>query len=99
MNAFNDLTDDKINQAAHCLKVLGNPVRLKIVAILSSGQQMVKQISDTLDIPHNVACEHLRLLLHCGFVSSSRSGREVFYKIQDTHLLDLLGCIKNRFSK
>jgi DNA-binding transcriptional ArsR family regulator len=98
MNLNQILSSESLNQASHCLKILGNATRLKIVCELSDGEKSVKQISISRNLPHNVACEHLRLLQHCGFISSERVGKEVRYKIKDTHLLDLLVCIKKRFS-
>ena len=92
-----ELTNDQIGKAAHCLKVLGNPVRLQIVALLSQQPKTVKDLASMVEVPHNVACEHLRLLLHCGFVKSAREGKKVWYQIHDEHLLDLLSCIRKRF--
>jgi len=92
------LTSENLDQASHCLKILGNATRLKIVCDLSGGAQSVKQIAESREIPHSVACEHLRLLQNCGFISSERNGKEVRYQIKDKHLLDLLSCIRKRFS-
>jgi DNA-binding transcriptional ArsR family regulator len=96
--SFN-FSSEQVKSASHCLKILGNPVRLKIVSLLANKSQTVMELADTVSIPHNVACEHLRLLQHCNFLSSTREGRQVRYHLKDKHIFDLLKCIKNRFKK
>jgi hypothetical protein len=48
-------------------------------------------------IPDNVASEHLRLMQRCGFFTSQRQGRKVYYQVAEPHLQDLMSCIENRF--
>jgi hypothetical protein len=39
----------------------------------------------------------LRLMQRCGFLSSSREGRTVYYSIAEPHLKEIMNCIRKRF--
>ena len=44
-----------------------------------------------------MASEHLRLMQRCGFLTSDKDGRQVFYRVAEPHLKKILGCIEERF--
>lgn len=83
--------------AAECLKTLAHPVRLRIVQLLLHGRYTVGELAQDCEIPDNVASEHLRLLQRCGFLSSEREGRRVYYQVAEPHLGQLLACVEARF--
>ena len=84
-------------EAAECLKTLAHPVRLRIVQLLLHGRYTVGELAADCQIPDNVASEHLRLLQRCGFLSSQREGRRVYYEVAEPHLQKLMDCIESRF--
>ena len=88
------LTMELLTDAAECLKVLGHPVRLRIVDILMQGEFPVHEIARLCELPPHQACEHLRILKNHGLLSSSRRGRAVYYAIADPRLPRLLNCIR-----
>lgn len=83
--------------AADCLKTLAHPVRLRMVQLLLGGRYTVGELAADCEIPDNVASEHLRLLQRCGFLSSQRQGRFVYYEVAEPHLEPLMACIEGRF--
>jgi DNA-binding transcriptional ArsR family regulator len=84
-------------QAAECLKTLAHPARLQIVRLLLRGRYTVGKLARDCGIPDNVASEHLRLMQRCGFLSSERDGRQVFYRVAEPHLKKIMDCIESRF--
>jgi DNA-binding transcriptional ArsR family regulator len=44
-----------------------------------------------------MASEHLRLMQRCGFLSSEKEGRKVYYRVAEPHLKPILKCIEDRF--
>ncbi len=88
---------DAFVDAAECLKSLAHPVRLRIVQLLLNGRYTVGELAEDCQIPDNVASEHLRLLQRCGFLTSEREGRRVFYQVAEPHLSQLMACIEGRF--
>lgn len=84
-------------QAAECLKTLAHPVRLRIVQLLLNGRYTVGELAEDCGIPGNVASEHLRLMQRCGFFTSVREGRRVYYQVAEPHLEDIMRCVTKRF--
>jgi ArsR family transcriptional regulator, zinc-responsive transcriptional repressor len=88
---------DAYTKAAECLKALAHPVRIRLVQLLLRGRYTVGELADDCGIPDNVASEHLRLMQRCGFFSSQREGRKVYYQVAEPHLAQLMACIEGRF--
>ncbi|MBB3204453.1 DNA-binding transcriptional ArsR family regulator [Rhodopirellula rubra] len=87
----------ELGDAAECLKTLAHPVRLRMVQLLLHGRYTVGELAADCEVPDNVASEHLRLLQRCGFFTSEREGRRVFYQVAEPHLEKLMACIEGRF--
>lgn len=84
-------------QAAECLKTLAHPVRLRMVQMLLHGRYTVGELAEDSGVPDNVASEHLRLMQRCGFFTSQREGRKVYYEVAEPHLQQIMDCIESRF--
>jgi DNA-binding transcriptional ArsR family regulator len=57
----------------------------------------VGEIAKDCAVPDNVASEHLRLMQRCGFFTSEREGRRVYYQVAEPHLERILDCVESRF--
>ena len=73
-----------LDREAEILKVLGHPVRLKIVAGLMSQSCNVKKIWECLELPQATVSQHLALLKNKGIIEGKRDGVEVFYQVTST---------------
>ncbi len=69
------------DQEAEILKVLGHPVRLKIVAGLCTKECNVKHIWECLGLPQATVSQHLALLKNKGIIEGKRDGVEVHYTV------------------
>ena len=85
--------------AAECLRTLAHPVRLRMVQLLLHGRYTVGELAEDCEVPNNVASEHLRLMQRCGFFTSEREGRRVYYVIAEPHLQNIMDCVEGRFLK
>ena len=92
------LTDlEALRQAAECLKILAHPHRLRMVQMLLQGEYTVGALAESCELPSAMASEHLRLMQRCGFLSPDKRGREVYYRVAEPHLADILRCVESRF--
>ena len=92
------LTDlEALGQAAECLRILAHPHRLRMIQMLLHGDYTVGELAEACDLPSPMASEHLRLMQRCGFLSSEKDGRKVFYRVTEPHLKSILKCIEDRF--
>lgn len=87
-------SDEVLEEAAECLRVMAHPVRLRIVNVLMQGEFPVHEIARLCQTSPSQTCEHLRLLKGHGLLSSERRGRTVYYKILSPRLPRLVECIR-----
>lgn len=88
---------EALSQAAECLRVLAHPHRLRMVQMLLQGDHTVTELAEACELPTAMASEHLRLMQRCGFLSSEKDGRKVYYHVVEPHLTQILKCIEDRF--
>ncbi|EAQ79935.1 ArsR/SmtB family transcription factor [Blastopirellula marina] len=94
---LNLTTLESLSEAAECLRILAHPHRLRIVQMLLQGDYTVGELAAACEIPSPMASEHLRLMQRCGFLTSQKEGRKVYYQVAEPHLQDILHCIESRF--
>lgn len=88
---------DLLGQAAECLRVRAHPHRLRMVQMLLQGDHTVSELAEACKLPTAMASDHLRLMQRCGFLSSEKDRRKVFYRVVEPHLKHILKCIEDRF--
>src|SRR5215218_9782571 len=82
---------DRFAEAAGLLRALANPLRLAIVEALEEGELCVHELVDALSTDHPtitqpLVSQHLRVLRSARLIDATRRGREVAYRISDTHV-------------
>jgi len=88
---------DALGEAAECLRTLAHPHRLRMVQMLLQGDYTVTELAESCELPTAMASEHLRLMQRCGFLTSEKDGRKVYYRVAEPHLKSILKCIEDRF--
>lgn len=78
---------------AEILKVMGHPVRLKIVAGLMSQSCNVKKIWECLALPQATVSQHLAQLKNKGIIEGRRDGVEVFYHVVSDEAIQIVGAM------
>ena len=81
------------DRESEILKVLGHPIRLKIVAGLMSQSCNVKKIWECLGLPQATVSQHLALLKNKDIISGRREGVEVFYQVTSPEAKRIVGAI------
>ena len=72
------------------LRLLGHPVRLKIVAGLAASACCVKDIWGCLDLPQATVSQHLSVLRAHGIIEGTREGTMVTYHVVDPFVRDFV---------
>ncbi len=83
-----------LEQAAECLRVMAHPARLRMIELLDRKSCSVKEIAEHCGLPHNQACEHLRLMKSYSLLDATRRGHTVYYKIVAPQAMGLLKCLQ-----
>ena len=75
---------------AETFRVLGDPTRVRILDALAGGELCVCDIAALAGISESAVSHQLRLLRGMRLVRPRRAGRQVFYSVDDQHILELL---------
>lgn len=84
--------DSSAGLTAKLFRGLGDPTRVRILQLLLDGERTVGELVAETGVQQGRLSSHLACLRWCGFVTSRREGREVFYSLADgriPHLLSL----------
>lgn len=74
---------------ADTFKVLSDPTRIRILALLAHGELCVSCIAEALEMTHSAISHQLRLLRAANLVKFTKEGKEVIYSLDDEHVLSL----------
>ena len=85
----------QIAEAAQMIRVLGHPVRLRIVEALEHGERCVSELQLELAAPQAVVSQQLARMRAAGIVRCRREGANVRYCINDERVLRVLDCLRH----
>ena len=75
-------------------KAFSDKNRVKILSMLTDGAKNVSTVADKLNVEENLASHHLRVLYSLGLLKSQKKGRQVFYDLNKTKMVNLLKDLK-----
>ena len=81
-----------IKRQSQLFKALSDPLRLKILKLLTLREMCVCEIMAAFNLTQPTASHHLEILERVALVESRREGKWIFFKIAD---LDLVKIWKN----
>jgi DNA-binding transcriptional ArsR family regulator len=80
----------RLDAAAELLRVLGTPVRLRIVDLLADRAYYVHELVDLVGVSQPLMSQHLRVLRAAGLVTTARRGRGIEYALPDSHIAHIV---------
>ena len=85
------LSSDDAELLAARFKLLGDPGRLRMIyTLLEAGEVCVADLAAAIELSESATSHQLRQLRLAGLVRTRKQGREVFYRVADTHVRLLL---------
>jgi ArsR family transcriptional regulator len=82
---------------AGIFQALGHPTRVAIVEFLSQGELSVSQLCEQVGIEQANASRHLAILRHKHIVETRKEGNQIFYRLRDPLLQEVLAIMRNYF--
>jgi ArsR family transcriptional regulator len=76
-------------QVAELFRALGDASRVRIIAALLGGERSVGALATVVGISESAVSHHLRGLRQMRLVRARRDGRQVFYTLDDDHVVEL----------
>lgn len=83
------LPDLLVEEIARRFRVIGEPMRIRILDRLREGEASVGELTDALGTTQQNASKHLAVLHENGIVTRRRSGNRALYAIADDSVLAL----------
>ncbi|MDG6996393.1 MAG: winged helix-turn-helix transcriptional regulator [Nitrososphaerota archaeon] len=80
----------KIRKIERTFGLLGDSNRIKILFLLSKREMCVCEIEAALKLPQPTVSHHLGLLEQSDLLQRSKRGKWVFYKVNETPLVQLV---------
>jgi len=81
----------QVDGLAEIFRILADPTRLRILVSLAEGGELcVHEICERVPLSQPAVSHQLRTLRGARLVRSRRAGREVFYALDDEHVMKLL---------
>lgn len=77
-------------RVAERLRILGQPVRLRLVELLTDGPSTPQELSDALGLSQQNVSKHLLSLHRAGVLSRKPDGANVFYALVDPTAVTIL---------
>jgi DNA-binding transcriptional ArsR family regulator len=90
------LTADDGERVADALRLLADPVRVRIVSALAEADELcVGDLALALDVSDSSVSHALRLLRTAGVVRNRRDGRVIYYRLADPVAHRVLQLVEN----
>jgi DNA-binding transcriptional ArsR family regulator len=75
--------DVPVDRAAHVFAALGDPTRLRLVALLCTGGALsIAQLTTGTDISRQGVTKHLQVLAQAGVVRDVKAGRQRLWQLE-----------------
>jgi DNA-binding transcriptional ArsR family regulator len=81
---------DGVEVVARCVRALGDPARLRLLAFLLGGEHTVTECVAHIGLSQGRVSSHLACLAGCGYIEGRRGGRFTYYKAADPRVADLV---------
>lgn len=75
---------------AKFFRALGDPTRLRILGAVMDQEKNVSELVEIIGSPQGRVSSHLACLRWCGYVATRQEGRNVYYRVTDPRVRELL---------
>jgi DNA-binding transcriptional ArsR family regulator len=83
------LNDESVIALAETFRILGDTTCVRILDALSRAELCVQDLARRVDLTESAVSHQLRLLRGMRLVRPRRAGRQVFYALDDQHIVRL----------
>jgi len=83
------LSDPHASHLAELFAALSDASRVKIIAALLDGPYNVQTLAEIAGISESAVSHHMRTLRQMRLARPNKTGRQVFYTLDDEHVADI----------
>ena len=74
---------------AELFRSFSDTSRVRLLSVLTEQEMNVGNLADRVGISESAVSHHLRGLRQMGLVKARRNGKEVYYRVDDEHIIAL----------
>lgn len=83
------LDEHSAAHVAELFRAFSDTSRVRIVSALLSGEKNVGTLAELVDISQSAVSHHMRGLRQMRLVVARKDGKEVYYRVDDPHIITL----------
>ena len=83
-------SDETIDRLSEFYKIMGDATRCRLICALQVGEMCVCDLCNVLSMSKSSISHQLAKMRESGIVKSRREGKEVYYSLDDAHVLEIL---------
>lgn len=95
INIKGEMMEQNYDDYAKVIKALSDSSRLKIIDILSCGEQCACKILEHFEFTQPTLSHHMKVLMECGLVKSRKEGLWSYYSLDSTYCNKLILFLMN----
>lgn len=84
------ISEDILYDTADLFKIFGDSTRIRILYSLNQKEKNVNEISEELNVSQSAISHQLRILKSSKLIKNRRSGKEIFYSLDDDHVYNII---------
>ncbi|MEO0866902.1 MAG: metalloregulator ArsR/SmtB family transcription factor [Cyanobacteria bacterium J06642_11] len=92
------ISAEVIQQVADYFSVLSEPMRLKILNLLGSGEKCVQELVESTDTSQANVSKHLKVMMQAGILVRRTEGTSSFYRVADDLSFQLCSLVCDRIA-
>lgn len=87
-----------VEQVANYFRVLGEPMRLRLLNVLRDGERCVQELVDETQTSQANVSKHLKVMLQAGILAKRSQGTQAFYRVTDDLIFELCNLVCDRLA-
>jgi DNA-binding transcriptional ArsR family regulator len=93
------LVTSKAQQIAEVFAILADPNRLRLLSALANQELCVCDLAALTKMTQSAVCHQLRLFKAMHLVNYRREGKNVYYSLADSHIINLYRSVEEHLDK
>jgi len=86
---LDQIPDEVFEKAAEVFRIMGAPIRLRIIRALCCGEKNVSELLTEIDTTQPNMSQHLNTLYQAGVLGKRREGVQIYYHIVNTNVVSV----------
>jgi DNA-binding transcriptional ArsR family regulator len=92
------MTPEAIELVAARFRVMGEPMRLRLLQTLTGGERSVSDLADALETTQPNVSKHLRVMQDAGLLARRQVKNTAYYSIDDPSVFELCDIVCRRLA-